>query len=44
MLVAVEHRKLAAVKPIAETVNKTRVDRMRPRMPDSGIMMTSAIR
>ena len=44
MLVAVAHSALAAVKPAAARVNSTRVDSRRARKPDSGIMMTSAIR
>src|SRR3954464_15220856 len=44
MLVAVAARALAAVNPAAEMVNSTRVDSMRLRKPDSGIMTTSAIR
>ena len=35
---------LAAVKPAAAMVNSTRVDSMRLRKPDSGIITTSAIR
>ncbi len=42
--VAVEHIRLIAVKPAAEIVKMTRVDSIRDRKPDSGIMMTSAIR
>ena len=34
----------AAVKPAAEMVKRTRVERMRASVPESGIMMTSAIR
>ena len=44
MLVAVAQSALAAVKPAAEMVNSTRVESSRARKPDSGIMMTSAIR
>src|SRR6185437_6687604 len=44
MLVAVEQRKLASVNPAAEMVNSVRVEMMRPSVPDSGIMITSAIR
>ena len=35
---------LAAVKPAAAMANSTRVESSRPRKPDSGIMITSAIR
>ena len=35
---------LASVKPAAEMVKSTRVESARARKPDSGIMMTSAIR
>ena len=44
MVVAVEHIRLIAVKPAAEMVKMTRVDSIRDRKPDSGIMMTSAMR
>src|SRR3569623_496002 len=44
MLVAVAQSALAAVNPAAAMVKSTRVDRIRASMPDSGIMMTSAIR
>src|SRR5881392_298631 len=38
------HRKLAMVKPAAETANSNRVPSARDRNPDSGIAITSAIR
>ena len=38
------HMKLMSVKPPAEMVKITRVDTTRDRKPDSGIMITSAIR
>ncbi len=38
------HMKLMAVKPMADTVNRMRVDRMRDSMPESGIITTSAMR
>ncbi len=41
---AVAHMKLAAVKPAADRVNSTRVDIMRARKPESGIITTSAMR
>ena len=40
----IAHMKLAKVNPAAATVNISRVDIIRPRNPDSGIMITSAIR
>ena len=42
--VAVAHMKLINVKPAAETVNITRVEKARERNPESGIMITSAIK
>ena len=36
--------KLMSVKPPAEMVKMTRVETTRDRKPDSGIMITSAIR
>ena len=42
--VAVEHMKLISVKPAAEIVNTSRVEKARERNPESGIMMTSATR
>ena len=44
MLPAKAQATLVRVKPAAATVNSTRVDMMRDRMPDSGIITTSAIR
>ena len=44
IVVAVEHIKLMIVKPAAEIVKMTRVENARERNPESGIMMTSAIR
>ncbi len=44
ILVAVAASALAIVNPAAETVNMTRVERIRAAMPESGIMMTSATR
>ena len=38
------HIRLAAVKPAADAANKVRVPSARDRKPDSGIMITSAIR
>src|SRR5216684_653007 len=38
------HRKLAMVKPEAESANSNRVPNARDRNPDSGIAITSAIR
>lgn len=40
----VAHMKLAAVNPAAARVNSRRVDIIRARKPDSGIITTSAIR
>ena len=36
--------KLISVKPAAEMVKMTRVENTRDRKPESGIMITSAIR
>src|SRR6478609_8311514 len=38
------HRKLATVKPDAESANNSRVPSARERNPDNGIAITSAIR
>ena len=38
------HMKEAKVNPAAAAVNISRVDIIRPRKPDSGIITTSAIR
>ncbi len=42
--VAREQKKLIKVKPAEEMKKITRVDSTRDRKPDSGIMITSAIR
>ena len=42
--VAVEHMTLITVKPAAEMTNSVRVESARDRYPESGIMITSAIR
>jgi hypothetical protein len=44
MLQAVAQAMLMTVKPVAENTNRTRVESSRARKPESGIMMTSAIR
>ena len=44
ILVAVAASALAIVKPAADTENSTRVETIRASVPESGIMMTSAIR
>ena len=44
IVVAWAHMKLMSVKPPAEIVKMTRVDTTRDRKPESGIMITSAIR
>ena len=42
--VALEQKKLITVKPAAEATKTVRVENARDRNPDSGIMMTSAMR
>ena len=44
MLVAVAHMKLMSVKPPEEIPNIQRVESTRERVPESGIMIISAIR
>src|SRR5215207_4545453 len=44
MVVAVAHMKLMNVKPAAEMTNIQRVESTRDRVPERGIMITSAIR
>ena len=44
MLLDVAHIKDAMVNPAADNVNSNRVDSTRPKKPDSGIMINSAIR
>ena len=43
-VVAVAHKALAAVKPSVAVTNRMRVDNSRDNVPDSGTMITSAIR
>jgi hypothetical protein len=42
--VAVAHKALAPVNPIAAVTNSTRVDDSLDRVPDNGTITTSAIR
>ncbi len=44
MLLDVAHIKDAMVNPAADNVNSNRVDSTRPKKPDGGSMITSAIR
>ena len=44
IVVACAHMKLIRVKPPAEMVKMTRVETTRDRKPESGIMITSAMR